>query len=196
MRNLVKCLKLILLGILAVSTCYGEDKQTDKKASPTQSESQVCQGGIFFANTNPASEADGKYELGIKFHVSESGKIKEFCFYQAKKEKGPHIFKLWSSDGKKLLAVKVDAVDKAGWVSIPLEKPFAVSANTEYIVSYTCNNSYVATPDVFTSPIYKEGIKAISGVYSKDTSGTKAPDKTYKNMHYFIDVIFSKDVKK
>ncbi len=196
MKDFKRSAMLFLLGILVTATCYGDNKQTDKKASPKQSKSRACQGGIFFANTKPASEANGKYELGLKFHVDESGKIQAFCFYQAKNEKGPHIFKLWSSDGKKLLEVNINAIEKNGWVNIPLEKPFAVSANTEYIVSYACNNAYTATPNVFSAPIKKDGIQAISGLYSRNTSGEKAPDKTFKGMHYFIDIVFSKDMQK
>lgn len=148
-------------------------------------------GGIFFADTTPADrDAKGTAELGLKFYVEKTGKIKAFCFYQARSETGPHVFHLWSSDGKPLLAVNVPETQVTGWIEVPLPESFQVAASTEFIVSYACNKSYVATPDVFAAPVKRDGIMAVAGLYSFDGPGRKAPDKTYKNMNYFLDVIY------
>ncbi|OGV52056.1 MAG: hypothetical protein A2017_03640 [Lentisphaerae bacterium GWF2_44_16] len=160
-------------------------------ASSANSQPQAGKGGIFFVEIQPAeNDAKGKVELGLKFYVEKPGKIKAFCFYQAISEKGPHVFKLWDSDGKLLFTVNAGAFDKSGWVNVPLAEPFPVSASTEYTVSYTSNTGYPATPEVFSSPVKKDGIMAIAGLYSFSDLGKKAPDKTYKRMNYFIDVVF------
>ncbi len=36
----------------------------------------------------------------------------------------------------------------------------------------------------------KDGIMAMAGLYSFKDLGQKAPDKTYKDMNYFLDVEF------
>ena len=166
-------------------------KYDQSKACMVKSEVQVGKGGIFFNNIKPATEGKGRYDLGLKFYMEKPGKIQAFCFYQAKDEKGPHTFRLWDTNGDLLLVVNASATEKSGWIDVPLTKPFPLAASTEYIVSYTCNNAYPATPNAFTSPIKRDKTMAFSGHYNTDLSGAKYPDKTYKKMNYFIDVIFA-----
>ena len=167
-----------------------EKVQTDTTAIVVDSVS-VPGKGIFFADAQPAeNDAKGKVELGLKLYVEKAGKIKAFCFYQAKSESGPHVFHLWSTDGKLLLTVNASEAQGLGWISIPLSKPHDVAASTELILSYTCNSNYVGTADVFKNPVKKDGIMAVAGLYSFTDLGQKAPDKTYKDMNYFLDVEF------
>jgi pimeloyl-ACP methyl ester carboxylesterase len=136
------------------------------------------------------NDAKGKVELGLKFSVEKAGKIKALRFYQAKSESGPHTFRLWGADGRQLLAVKAPAKSGSGWISVPLVEAFAVTPGKPYVVSYTCNTSYPATPDFFKTPIRRGDVTAIVGVYSFDALGEKGPDKVFKNMNYFLDVDF------
>lgn len=150
---------------------------------------QAGEGGIFFANTQPTvSDAGGVVELGLKFYVEKTCKIKAFYFYQAKSETGIHTFHLWSTAGEPLLVVTAAEKQGPGWIEVLLKDPFPVAASTEFIVSYTCNQYYVATPDVFTEPVKRDGLMALAGLYSFTDLGRKAPDKTFNNMNYFLDV--------
>lgn len=134
------------------------------------------------------NDAKGKVEIGLKFTVEKAGKIKAFRFYQAKSESGPHTLRLWAADGRQLLTVKAPEAPGGSWISVPLPEPFAVSAGKDYVVSYTSNTRYPATPNFFKAPIRRGDVTAIVGVYSFDALGEKAPDKVFKNMNYFLDI--------
>jgi hypothetical protein len=64
----------------------------------------------------------------------------------------------------------------------------AVKPGEIFIVSYTCNTSYTGTYDVFKTPIVRGGITGLAGLYNTTELGQKAPDKTFKDMDYFVDV--------
>jgi hypothetical protein len=148
-------------------------------------------GGIFFQGSWPETGARNKLTLGLKIYVEKSGVIKSFYFYQGSGEAGPHVFHLWSSDGKSLLTVNALESQDSDWIEVPLPTPFPVAANTGYIISYASNATYVGTPDVFVEPIKRDGIVAVAGVYTHDASGRTAPGRMDDNkMNYFIDVLY------
>ncbi len=190
-KDAMAAMEFMLTGIAPKKSTKNKVKFNQSKAIAVKSEVQSGKGGIFFANTKPAVEAKGKYELSLKFYVEKPGTVKSICFYKAKNEKGPHTFRLWDTNGDLLLVVNAAATEKSGWLDVPLVKPFKLAASTEYIISYACSKAYPATPNVFRAPIKKDGIMALSGHYSRDVSGEKYPDRTYKEMNYFIDIIFS-----
>jgi predicted esterase len=154
-------------------------------------------GGIFFAESPPpVTEAAGKVELGLKFYVEKTGTITAFKFYKAKSETGPHTLRVWATDGSPLLSVTVPAIQESGWLAVPLQSPFPVAASTEYTLSYSCNSHYVGTPGVFVEPVRRDGIMALSGLYSFSDLGQKVPYKTFKQMNYFLDIIYVEGVNK
>ena len=134
------------------------------------------------------NDAKGKVELGLKFSVQKEGKIKALRFYQAKSETGAHTLRLWDANGKLVLSVNAPESKEMGWVSAALPEPFAVKPGDIFIVSYTCNTSYTGTYDVFKTPIVRGGITGLAGLYNTTELGQKAPDKTFKDMDYFVDV--------
>ncbi len=145
-------------------------------------------GGIFFAGSQPAIlDAAGKAEIGLKFSVEKAGRITAFWFYQATSETGPHTFRFWNSEGKLLLTVPAAETPGAKWVKVTLPEPPAVNTGI-YTVSYTCATNYVGTHRVFDSPVARDGITALAGVYSFTDLGEKMPDKTYNNLNYFVDI--------
>jgi predicted esterase len=161
--------------------------QTAQTAPATPANSAASAGD--WAAGKPAIEgANGKAELGLKFSVQKDGKIKALRFYQAKNESGKHALRLWGSDGKLILSVAAPESKEMGWITAALSEPLAVKPGDSFIVSYACNSSYPATPDVFKTPIVRGGITGIAGLYSFSDLGQKAPDKKYKDMNYFVDV--------
>lgn len=143
-----------------------------------------------WASAVPQAEAPGKVELGLKFSVQKDGKVKALRFYQANGESGAHTLRLWNADGTLTATVNAPEKQGAGWISAVLPEPLAVKAGATFIVSYTCNAKYPATADVFKAPLTRGGITGITGLYSMTDLGQKAPEKTFKNMNYFLDVDF------
>ena len=158
---------------------------------PTVAVANATASAANWSNLEPAdNDAKGKVEIGLKFTVEKAGKIKAFRFYQARSESGAHTLRLWGADGRLLLTVKAPERSGGGWLSVPLPEPFAASPGQSFVVSYTSNTSYPATPDFFKTPIRRGDITAIVGVYDFDALGEKAPDKIFKSMNYFLDLEF------
>lgn len=141
-----------------------------------------------WAAAQPASGGSGKVEVGLKFSVQKDGKIKALRFYQSKGESGGHAMRLWNAEGKLALTVDAPESKEAGWISAVVPEPFAIKPAETFTVSYTCNTNYPATSGVFKTPIIRAGITGIAGVYSTTDFGKKAPDKTFNNINYFVDV--------
>jgi pimeloyl-ACP methyl ester carboxylesterase len=159
-------------------------------ATPGTVANSAASAGDWAAGQPVTNDAKGKPELGLKFSVQKAGKIKALRFYQAKGESGKHTLRLWGADGKLVLTVDAPESKEMGWVSASLPEPLAVKPGDTFIVSYTCNTNYPATPNVFKVPIVRSGITGIAGLYSFSDLGQKAPDKIYNNMNYFVDVEF------
>jgi pimeloyl-ACP methyl ester carboxylesterase len=176
----------------ALEFMYGPEELSAASENPVPPASPVVSTPAApvgnWSGIKPALEAQGKVELGLKFSVEKTGKITAFRFYQAKGESGAHDLRLWGTDGSLLLTVNAPGQPDAGWISVPLPQPFAASAGNVFVVSYTSNTKYPATPDFFDAPKRLGNITAITGVYSLDALGEKAPDKILRNMNYFLDV--------
>lgn len=180
-------------SIAAMEFMYDPLKPTTVAASPaTAAPVTVVNSTDPAGNWSTAQPALGdsrdKVELGLKFSVQKPGKIKALRFYQAKSETGAHTLRLWDGNGKLVLSVNAPESREMGWISAMLPEPFAVKPGDIFIVSYTCNTSYTGTYDVFKTPIVRGGITGLAGLYSMTDLGQKAPDKTFKDMDYFVDV--------
>lgn len=148
-------------------------------------------GGVFFADDTPDSlDATGTVELGLRFTVNKPGSITSLRFYQAMSETGAHTLRLWGENGEVRAAAEAPVTKGHGWIAATLSEPVSVKAGETFVVAYTARSHYVATADVFTAPIVRDGVTAQAGLYSFDDLG-KAPTKTYKQMSYFLDIEYA-----
>jgi len=146
-------------------------------------------GGLFFTGVIPLTQANGKYVLGLKFAVNESGKINKICYYQAKDESGAHVFRIWNENGEKLKEINAPALTGEGWQIVDMQESVSVEKGQTYTISYVCNSAYVATPGIFGSPMKCGALTGLAGVYEA-ADFEKVPAKIYNNLNYFIDVDF------
>ena len=149
--------------------------------------------GFLFASLKPAAIGKGSYSLGLKFSTSEPGYISSFAFYKPENESGNHKFTLWDAGGRVLYSCDAAPSDTSGWSVTKLQKPIHIDENSVYTLSYVSNKSYNSTLNFFKVPTIKGKVKALKGVYSKDISGKTMPEKTYKNLNYFVDFSFIPD---
>jgi len=156
---------------------------------PTQS-AVTGEGGVFFSGQDkPAVEANGHAEIGLKFQATENGKITAVQFYKASGEKADtHTLRLWDAGGGCLAKLESTGETPSGWQRIVLTEPLKVKAGEVYTLSYTAISRYPGTAAAFVNPIERRGIKALTGVYSFGKIGEAPPDKTYKNMSYWLDI--------
>ena len=149
---------------------------------------EVEGGGILFAGLKPEScSATGHVELGLRLEATKAGAIHGVWLYQAEGETGPHVFRVWTAEGRLVHQTDPSEPRTPGWHRTPLAPPVEVKAGETFVVSYTANARYVATAGIFKQPIVKPGITGHAGLYSFDALG-QMPTKTYKQMSYFLDV--------
>ena len=152
-------------------------------------------GGSLFAGQHPLSDdAEGRVELGLRVSVQAAGTLAAGWFYQARSETGQHVLRLWSQDGKELARAVAPAAAGAGWRRVPFRAPVAVAPGQILVLSYTADSHYVATAEGLARPVVRDGITAEAGLYSFETLG-QMPDKTYRNMNYFLDLTYEKGGK-
>ncbi len=138
------------------------------------------------------SEVDNSCELGMKFRSSQAGLITKIRYYRPAAETGSHIGRLWSSTETLLASASFTGETSSGWQEVTLSTPFAILANTTYVVSVNSNNSYVYTINGLQAAITNGPLSSIPGANGIFTySAGSFPDESYQNTNYFRDITFT-----
>ena len=160
-----------------------------------------CPCSIFKATDVPAtaSAADtGAVELGVKFRADINGYIKGIRFYKGPDNIGTHVGTLWTGTGTPLAQVTFFNETATGWQEALFATPVAVTAGSNYVVSYHApNGGYSITQNQFTTAGVDNGpLHALSfdesggnGVFVYAPSGT-FPTGSWQNTNYWVDVVF------
>lgn len=141
-------------------------------------------------------------ELGVRFRPTQNGFIRAVKFYKSSANTGPFTVSLWNTAGTRMSGVdNVTNLSGAGWKTVTLPNPIAVTANTDYIASYhTMSGNYAYANGFFsgqsagnakiTAPASTGS--APNGVY-KYSSSTTYPTDTFDDSNYWVDVLFDTD---
>jgi Domain of unknown function (DUF4347)/Domain of unknown function (DUF4082) len=147
-------------------------------------------------NLTDGSGSAGDYELGMEFQSAKAGQISSIRYYKAPSETGPHIGKIWSSNGTLLASVTFTNETASGWQQQALPNSLTIQPNTTYVVSVNVNSYYVATNNGIASTITNGDISAVAdgsnGVYNG--SPGLFPTQSYQNSNYFRDIVFTPTV--
>ena len=169
---------------------------------------------------NAGVHNDGQsLELGMKFTAHQDGQITELKYFRAAADAGDNDVReghLWGPGGTLLATVTFNSgSDQSGWQVASLSTPVAITAGSEYVVSYRTDNNYVATSDFFnpSNEIAFDGVdnNAFSdpfgmlsapqstvvggggldgnGVY-KTGAALAMPNETFRASNYWVDVTF------
>lgn len=144
----------------------------------------------------PANSGETGYELGVKFKSSVAGSVVGLRFYKESANTGTHVGRLWSSSGTKLAEVTFTNETSSGWQEMLFSNPVSISANTQYVASYTApTDDWSFSTNFFTSD-YVNGVLTAynnattdNGVYQ--TYADLFPIYTYQASNYWVDVLFS-----
>ncbi len=156
-----------------------------------------------FSNATPAVPAanDGTgVEVGMRFHATTNGYISGVRFYKGTTNTGVHIGNLWTTTGTNLATATFTNESASGWQQVNFASPVAVTANTDYVVSYHTNvGRYAVDAKYFytshsAAPLYAPASSAATpnGVYSYGTT-TRFPTSTSGSSNYWVDVVFTTD---
>ncbi|HEX6342134.1 DUF4082 domain-containing protein [Umezawaea sp.] len=135
-------------------------------------------------------------ELGVKFTPAVNGRITAVKFYKGPQNLGTHTVSVWSSAGTRLGTATATNETPSGWQTVQLPTPVTVVAGSTYVASYLCpGGRYSYDYDYFTSARTSGPLTAPSSVGSGGNGvynvGGSFPDKTYRDLNYWVDVVFT-----
>lgn len=149
-----------------------------------------------FGSQTPALTADNDssaVEVGVGWSPAVDGTVSAIRFYKGAGNGGTHTGSIWSSTGTKLASVTFTNETDSGWQTATLATPLAVTAGTQYVVSYYApQGHYAVTNNFFTSDWTSGNLTASAdnnGLYLYATGGG-FPTYTYGKANYFVDVTF------
>jgi len=132
-------------------------------------------------------------EVGTRFTPSVNGQVTGVRFYKAAANTGTHKGTLWSTSGTALATGIFTSESGSGWQTLTFASPVAVTAGTEYVVSYFApNGHYSKTAGFFASDYVNGPLSAPSGangVYAYGNGGV-LPTGSYQSSNYWVDVVF------
>ncbi|MGN6331350.1 MAG: DUF4082 domain-containing protein [Motilibacteraceae bacterium] len=145
-----------------------------------------------------ASAADpNPYELGTRFRSDIAGFVTGVRFYKGPGNTGTHTGSLWTTGGTRLATGTFSNETAAGWQSLTFTSAVAITANTDYVVSYhTDAGNYAFDGGYFTvprdaNPLHAPASSASTpnGVFKDGASGF--PSSTFNAANYWVDVLFT-----
>ena len=166
--------------------------------------SNPCPCTIFPSSSGPATgrENDGTgLSLGMKFQSTQAGFITGVRYYKPAGATGTRTGTLWSSTGTRLAEVVFSGESASGWQQALFASPFAITANTTYIIAYhSSSGDYVSTNPYFTSAVTNGSLRGLAngedgpnGLYLY-SSTPSFPNSNYQSSNYWVDVVFNTSV--
>jgi len=135
-------------------------------------------------------------ELGVRFSSTLAGNVDGVRFYKSAANTGTHTGTLWSSTGQQLATGTFTGETASGWQTLTFASPVAVTAGTQYVVSYHApSGHYSVDAGYFTNTHNYYPLSAPAsgnlgnGMYSYGPT-TMFPTNTYNAANYWVDPVF------
>jgi hypothetical protein len=153
----------------------------------------VCPCTLYDDDAQPAVLEDSdrsSVTLGTRFSATVDGFVTAIRFYKGPNNTGVHTGTLWSAGGTQLATGTFSGATSAGWQTLVLDEPVAITRNTEYVASYRApGGRYSATPGGFMSMSRSPLVVATgSGAYTYGSGFPSAISST----SYLVDVVFER----
>jgi hypothetical protein len=139
--------------------------------------------------TYPSWNDPSSVQVGTRFTASVAGSVTAIRFYKGAANTGVHTVNLWSGTGTLLASAPSTAKSAAGWQTVALPTPIALTAGATYIASYySTTGGYAATPGELTSVRTRTPLSTLvdGGAY---VYGTGFPGAT-SSTGYGVDLVF------
>lgn len=169
-------------------------------SSPQSSPSNVVtpQSTIFdFATPTTIDGNDpDPIEVGVKFTSDISGSVTGVRFYKAAANTGTHTGSLWNTTGTRLAQVTFANETASGWQSATFATPVAITAGTQYIVSYFAPQGRYSASSFGNSTVDNGPLRTVNnnvssnGVYAYSVASV-FPTNSYQGSNYWVDVLFA-----
>jgi hypothetical protein len=181
-------------GVFPSSSYNSTNYWVDVAFTPT-----VCPCSVWNGSAVPTVvDAGGGsgVEVGMKFTSNSSGMVTGMSFYKSSANTGTHVGNLWTSGGTLLATATFSGETASGWQTVSFSPAVAITANTEYVVSYhTTVGHFSADQGFFATGVNNFPLQALSsgvaggnGVYVYGAGGI-FPNNSYNSTNYWVDVI-------
>lgn len=146
----------------------------------------------------PANNDAAAVELGTRFRADTSGTVTGVRFYKGQGNTGTHTGRLWTAAGALLATTTFTAESATGWQQANFAAPVAVTAGTNYIVSYHAPvGRYAIATGLFSAagltrgPLSapRDGESGSNGVYRYGAGG-QFPTSSYQGSSYYVEPVF------
>ncbi len=186
----------VLTSVTDAPGCSAQSLGTEIVITVTENNPPGNQTETLFTVEVPSTSAsDKRYELGTEFQVLSDGYILKARLYSHANEGGDHDIRLWRYNGSTYVLAAGPytwnfSSGVAGWKEYDLPAPFAVNANTRYIISISNSTDqfYVKTPS-FIPVTVNQYITYMRGLFS--TNLGSVPYRVSSSSCYFRDIVFA-----
>ena len=155
----------------------------------------TCPCSLFNDSTVPSIIDTGETQpvsVGVRFAPTQDGTITGMQFYKGPGNTGTHTGTLWSDSGTVLATGTFAGESTAGWQTLTFTQPVAVTAGSNYVVSYrSSTGSYPVTPGDFATADRSRGPLSVTSTAGRYTYSDAFPTQA-TSTNYFVDPIFVK----
>lgn len=188
-------------GVSGIKDLSGNALATDYTWTFTTANINSNGISIFTATEEPVDlpSNDGQgIEMGMKFTSSQNGFITGIRYYKGLNITGTRTGHLWTETGSLLASAVFTGETASGWQQVLFTNPVAITANTEYVVSYfSSSGDYSGTGNYFTHAVLNGALKALAdgedgpnGLYKYSATAT-FPTNSANASNYWVDVVFA-----
>ncbi|AUG76351.1 hypothetical protein CFP65_1453 [Kitasatospora sp. MMS16-BH015] len=160
----------------------------------------TCPCTLWNSATAPASLDSGDataVELGTRFTPSINGWITGVRFYKSVANTGTHTGTLWSNTGTQLATGSFSGETASGWQQLTFTTPVAVTAGTNYVVSYFAPKGHYSGSNGYFANGYSnyplratpDATGSANGIYKYGATGF--PTSTFNSTNYWVDPVFT-----
>ncbi|WP_211304479.1 DUF4082 domain-containing protein [Umezawaea tangerina] len=160
----------------------------------------ACPCTLFSDSTTPVTASvndTNAVELGARITPDTNGWITGVRFYKGTGNTGTHTGSLWTTSGTRLATGTFTGESATGWQKLAFANPVAVTANTQYVVSYYAPvGRYAGDVDYFTTAV--DNAPLHSPVSGSDKNGLFRygagggfPVDSYRSGNYYVDAVFT-----
>jgi hypothetical protein len=137
--------------------------------------------------------------LGVQFTSSVFGTVNSLRFYKSKANVGPHVGRVWTSNGTVLATATFEHETASGWQQATLSPPVLITPGTTYIASYYAPSGHYSVTrnelearSITRGPLIvpRDSPKYANGVFSYGGANT-FPNSSFDGDNYYVDVVFS-----
>lgn len=151
---------------------------------------------------NPATQPSGQslfnelepVSLGTEFHSDVAGTLTALRYYQDPQNGSSpfvsHPAHVWSASGTLLASATFPTPTSGGWQQVPLATPLAISAGTNYWVSYYASDGLYDATTQFPYPADNAPLHATAAAFHNYQPDQFPDTPTINSANYWADVVF------